>query len=73
MQIIYIQFFEYVCVELWFVFECSKMVRYIEYSVSFLNQYANCFPFNYRQSGVEDIFYEFSLFSHSVLVLLIAA
>ena len=75
---IYLHFVEHVCMELWFVWECSNIdVRCIKYGVSFINQYTNYCPYDYTQSVVEDIFYgwlfvfqEFSaFFFHSVLVL----
>ena len=72
---IYLHFVEHVCMELWFVWECSNIdVRYVKHGVSFINQYTNYCPYDY--SVVEDIFYgelfvfqEFSDFFHSVLVL----
>ena len=70
--------FIYVCMELWFVWECLNTITYVERGVSFLNEYVNFFPHNYMQSEVEDIFdgwlfvlQEFSgVFFHSTLVLL---
>ena len=74
---IYFHFVKHVCMELWFVWEYSNIVRYVEHDVSFLNEYVNYCPCDYRQSEVQNIFYgwlfvsqEFSAFSHSVLVLL---
>ena len=37
---IYPHFVEHVCMELWFIWECSSIVRYVEHGVSFSNPYA---------------------------------
>ena len=54
---IYLHFVERICMELWFVWECSSITRYVEHGVSFLNPYAHYYPYDYRQSEIEDIFY----------------
>ena len=54
---IYLHFVEHICMELWFVWECSSITRYVEHGVSFLNPHANYYPCDYRQREIEDIFY----------------
>ena len=60
-------FVKHVCVKLWFVWECSKIVRYVEHGVSFLNEYVNFCPYDHRQSEVENIFMDDYLFCKSPL------
>ena len=74
---IYLHFVEYVCMELWFVWECSNIdVRYVKHGVSFINQYTNYCHYDYRvwlrTFFMDDylFFKSFLLFFHSVLVLL---
>ena len=51
---IYLHFVKHVYIELWFVWEWSSIVRYVEHGVSFLNEYVNYCPYDYRQSETED-------------------
>ena len=54
---IYLHFVEHICMELWFIWECSSIIRYFGHGVSFLNPYAHYCHYDYRQSEIEDILY----------------
>ena len=54
---IYLHFVEHICMELWFIWECSSVIRYFGHGVSFLNPYAHYCHYDYRQSEIEDILY----------------